>query len=64
MKQRIRALVAGILFALALFGIAAADQLNDGIAGFHSGDYAIEMRLLGPLAGQGLSLRDVPRVNR
>jgi clan AA aspartic protease (TIGR02281 family) len=38
---------------LALFGIAAAGQLQDGRTAFQHGDYATAMRVLRPLADQG-----------
>jgi hypothetical protein len=57
MKQRITILFAGGLLALALIGIAAAGQLEDGDAAFSGGDYAEAMRLLRPLAERGCASR-------
>jgi uncharacterized protein len=55
MKQRVKALFASGLFALALFGVAAAGPLEDGLAAMESRDYATAMRQLGPLAEQGIA---------
>ncbi len=35
------------------FGISSADQLEDGLAAYRDGDYAIALKLLRPLAKQG-----------
>ena len=58
MKQRIITLFAGGVLALALFGVAAAGQLEagqlkDGLTASARVDYAEAMRLLRPLAEQG-----------
>jgi uncharacterized protein len=61
MKQHIRTLLAGGVLAVALFGVAAAGQLDaaaagqlkDGLTASARGDYAEAMRLLRPLAEQG-----------
>jgi uncharacterized protein len=52
-KQRIKAFLAGGLFALALFGAAAAGPLEDGGTAYWRGDYAVALQILGPLAEQG-----------
>jgi TPR repeat protein len=46
-------IVASGVIVLALFGVAAAGQLQDGVAAYQSGDYATAMRLLRPLADLG-----------
>jgi uncharacterized protein len=46
-------IVASGVIVLALFGVAAAGQLQDGRTAFQHGDYATAMRLLRPLADQG-----------
>jgi TPR repeat protein len=51
-KQRIKAFLAGGLFALALFGAAAAGPLEDGGTAYWRGDYAVALQILGPLAEQ------------
>lgn len=43
MKQRIKALFASSVFALALFGAAMAGPLEDGEAAYKNGDYAAAM---------------------
>lgn len=53
MKPRIATLLAGVLFSLALFGVAAAGPLEDGRAAYERSDYATALRLLRPLAEQG-----------
>jgi TPR repeat protein len=53
MKRRITTLFAGGVLALALFGVAAAGQLEDGVAAYQLGDYETAMQLLRPLAEQG-----------
>jgi TPR repeat protein len=53
MKQRIKTLFAGGVLALALIGVAAAGQFEDGEAAYRRGDYAEALRLLRPLAEQG-----------
>ena len=53
MKQRITTLFVGGLLVLGLFGVAAAGPLEDGVAAFKNGDYAMAMQILGPLADQG-----------
>jgi uncharacterized protein len=50
MKQRIKTLCAGGVLALALFGVAAADPLEDGRAAAGRGDYATAIQLWRPLA--------------
>jgi hypothetical protein len=52
-KRRITTLVTGGVLALALFGVAAAGQLEDGQAAYRRGDFAEAMRLWLPLAQQG-----------
>jgi uncharacterized protein len=46
-------LVAAGVLALTLFGVAAAGQLEDGIAAYRRPDYATAWRLIRPLAEQG-----------
>lgn len=53
MKLRIQTLLAGVLLALILSGVAAAGQLEDGLAAFERYDYATAERVLRPLAEQG-----------
>ena len=53
MKQRIKAFLAGGLLALALFGVAGAGPLEDGLAAYQKGDYAAALQILRPLADQG-----------
>ena len=53
MKQRIKAFLAGGLLALALFGVAGAGPLEDGLAAYQKGDYAGGVADLRPLADQG-----------
>jgi len=52
-NQRIAAFLAGGVLALALFGVAAAGQFEDGGAAYQRGDYATAMRLWLPLADKG-----------
>jgi len=66
-----RLVSAGCLLALSIFGVAAADQispaepqrdehaanqLSEGVAAYQRGDYVTAMRLLQPLADQGVPL--------
>ena len=52
-KARFTTLFAGVLFALACLGVAAAGPLEDGRAAYQRGDDATAMRLLRPLAEAG-----------
>jgi TPR repeat protein len=52
-KRWIITLFVGGLLALALFGVAAAGQLEDGQAAYQRGDYEAAIRLLRPVADQG-----------
>jgi TPR repeat protein len=53
MVLRIKALVAGGLLAIAVFGVAIAGPLEDGYAAYKLGDYAAAMSYWRPLADQG-----------
>lgn len=53
MTRRTSILLAGGVFALSLFGVAAAGPLEDGVAAYESKDYATAFRLFQPLAEQG-----------
>ena len=59
MKQRIITLFAGGLLALALFGVAEAGSLEEGLAGIQNGDYTAALQILRPLADQGNPSRRV-----
>jgi uncharacterized protein len=53
MKHRIKTLCASGLLALALFGVASAGQLEDGLAAAQRGDFAAAIELWRPLANKG-----------
>ena len=53
MMQRITAIFAGGVLALALFGAATAGPFEDGVAAYQRGDYATAMQLFRPLAEGG-----------
>jgi hypothetical protein len=54
MKRRIKTFfLAGGVLVLALIGVAAGGQLEDGYAAYIRGDYADAMGLWRPLAEQG-----------
>ena len=55
MKRWITTFSASALFALAVFGVAAADPFEDGAAAYRRGDYATAMLFWRPLADQGNS---------
>ena len=46
MNQHIKTLVAGGVFALALFGVAIAGPREDVLAAFQRGDYAAALHIL------------------
>jgi TPR repeat protein len=48
-----KSLLAGLVLALCLFGTAAADPFDDGLAAFKREDYAAALALWRPLAEQG-----------
>ena len=56
MKQRITTLFASGVLALALFGVARAGPFEDAQEADQKGDYATELQILRPLAGQGNAL--------
>jgi hypothetical protein len=53
MKQQMDSFFAGGFLALVLFGSAMAGPLEDAKKAADRGDYAVEWRLLPPLANQG-----------
>ena len=53
MKQGIKTFLAGGFLVSALFGVAVAGPLEDGLAAYQRGDYATAMSLWRPLADQG-----------
>jgi hypothetical protein len=52
-KRRIKTFLAGSLLAFALFGIAMAGPLEDGIAAAKRGDYTTALQRIRPLAERG-----------
>ena len=56
MKQNSAAFLVGGLLAVGMFGLAKAEQLEDGEAAYFKHDYAKAVRLLRPLAD-----RETPR---
>ena len=55
-ERRINTLIAGMVLALALFGVARAGPFEDTQAADQKGDYATELQILHPLAEQGNAL--------
>jgi hypothetical protein len=53
---KFKAILAAIILALSFAGPVAAGPLEDGEAAYQRGDYATALRLLRPLADQGLAI--------